>query len=365
MVEMLFCSSLVAYVGAGEQIALTPRKVSIMNTSTGSIIKDLAFPTSVLAVKINWQRLVVVLERRTYVHAIKNLSCLSVLDTPANPKGTCALTAPPNDGAYGGSGGPNLLALPASETVGTVRVYDLTMETANVRCEVNAHKACVSVMAWNHNGSLLATASLKGTVIRVHQLPAAGTVFTLRRGSYTAVIHSMAFSPGGYDPELLCVSSSHGTVHIFKLAAPDRHLPGTAASMAAQLLASMVKVSLTDVVDPIRSSTTIHLPVHNVSSISALNPARTSSEGVEGPQSLTGQMSEDEGPQTSTSPRGAEAVRSSPSSALSLVVATGQGMTYEYLLEDVGAHNGGPRHSLVGVWKFGGQASGSSSPVQP
>jgi autophagy-related protein 18 len=53
---MLFCTSLIAYVGAGEQPALTPRKLTVWNTSTQRPIQDLSFPTSVLAVYLNRQR---------------------------------------------------------------------------------------------------------------------------------------------------------------------------------------------------------------------------------------------------------------------------------------------------------------------
>jgi hypothetical protein len=40
---MLFCTSLVAYVGAGEQPALTPRKLTVMNTSNEEAIQHLSF----------------------------------------------------------------------------------------------------------------------------------------------------------------------------------------------------------------------------------------------------------------------------------------------------------------------------------
>ncbi len=52
--EMLF--SLMAYVGAGEQPTLTPRKLFLVNTATGSVIQDISLPTSVLAVRLNRER---------------------------------------------------------------------------------------------------------------------------------------------------------------------------------------------------------------------------------------------------------------------------------------------------------------------
>ena len=53
---MLFCTSLLAYVGAGEQPALTPRRLGVLNTSTGGGIQDLHFAASVLAVRLNRER---------------------------------------------------------------------------------------------------------------------------------------------------------------------------------------------------------------------------------------------------------------------------------------------------------------------
>lgn len=54
--EMLFCTSLMAYVGAGEQPTLTPRKLSLINTAMGNVIQDISLPTSVLAVRLNRER---------------------------------------------------------------------------------------------------------------------------------------------------------------------------------------------------------------------------------------------------------------------------------------------------------------------
>jgi len=54
--EMLFGTSLVTFVGTGEQPALTPRKMTVYNTSSDAPIQDLNFVSSVLAVRMNRQR---------------------------------------------------------------------------------------------------------------------------------------------------------------------------------------------------------------------------------------------------------------------------------------------------------------------
>ena len=41
---------------AGEQPALTPRKLTLMNTTIQSVIQDISFQTSILAVRLNRKR---------------------------------------------------------------------------------------------------------------------------------------------------------------------------------------------------------------------------------------------------------------------------------------------------------------------
>lgn len=43
-------------VTAGDQAFLTPRRLTVVNTSSGSRIRDLSFSSSVLSVRLNRQR---------------------------------------------------------------------------------------------------------------------------------------------------------------------------------------------------------------------------------------------------------------------------------------------------------------------
>lgn len=79
---------------------------------------------------------------------------------------------------------------------------------------IEAHKSPLSAVALNSEGTLLATASDKGTIIRVFAVPAAQKVFQFRRGTYPSRIYSMSFN---LMSTLLCVSSATETVHIFRL----------------------------------------------------------------------------------------------------------------------------------------------------
>ena len=88
-----------------------------------------------------------------------------------------------------------------------------TLTVANV---IQAHKSPLSFLSINSTGSLLATSSDKGTVIRVWSIPGAEKLYQFRRGTREAKIYSMNFN---LVSTLLAVSSVHDTVHIFKLGA--------------------------------------------------------------------------------------------------------------------------------------------------
>jgi len=122
------------------------------------------------------------------------------LDTP-HKKGIIAFAT--ND--------KSLLAYPSSEA-GDVAIFDgINLTSMGI---YSAHRGGISALAFNDDATLLATASDKGTVIRVFSLPHFTKMFTLRRGSYPAIIYSICFSP---DSTELCVSSNHDTIHLFKL----------------------------------------------------------------------------------------------------------------------------------------------------
>ncbi|KAK9457279.1 WD40-repeat-containing domain protein [Dipodascopsis uninucleata] len=230
IVEMLFCTSLVALVGIGDQPALSPRRLHITNTKRQSTICELTFPTSVLAVKLNRRRLIAVLEEQIYVYDISNMKLLHTIETSPNPSAICALS-PSSENCYIAYPSPPHPASPISSTTGSyqqsqqtplpssngdVLIFDaLSLQPINV---IEAHKAPLSCLALNQDGTMLATASDKGTIVRVFSVPGGAKLYQFRRGSYPSRIYSLTFN---ITSTLLCVSSATDTVHIFKLSEGD------------------------------------------------------------------------------------------------------------------------------------------------
>ncbi|OJD14322.1 hypothetical protein AJ78_05317 [Emergomyces pasteurianus Ep9510] len=218
ILEMLFSTSLVALI-------LSPRRLQITNTKRQSTICELTFPTTVLAVRLNRKRLVIVLEDQIYLYDIQTMKLLYTIETSPNPNAICTLSpssencylayplpqkAPPSSFTPPSHAPPSSTHI--SPTSGEVLIFDtLKLEAINV---VEAHKSPLSCLAMNTEGTLLATASDKGTIIRVFSVPDAHKLYQFRRGSMPSRIFSMSFN---ITSTLLCVSSATETIHIFKL----------------------------------------------------------------------------------------------------------------------------------------------------
>jgi autophagy-related protein 18 len=123
---------------------------------------------------------------------------------PLPQKAAASTFAPPS---HAPPGSPHV-----SPTSGEVLLFDtVKLEAINV---VEAHRSPLSCIVLNNEGTQLATASDKGTIIRVFSVPDAHKLYQFRRGSMPSRIFSMSFN---VTSTLLCVSSATDTIHIFKL----------------------------------------------------------------------------------------------------------------------------------------------------
>ncbi|CAE7303053.1 ATG18A [Symbiodinium sp. KB8] len=205
-VEMLFRCNILALVGGGESPRYPKEKVMIWDDHQNRCIGELSFRSEVRGVRLRRDRIVVVLQRKLYVYNFADLARVHAIETADNPTGLCALSAAPSH---------NVLACPAMQR-GKVRVelYD-RHETVFV----NAHESDIACLQLNHTGSRLATASGKGTLVRIFNTADGSLLQELRRGTDHTTIWSIAFSPGA---TMLALTSEKGTCHVFKLA-PQVH----------------------------------------------------------------------------------------------------------------------------------------------
>ncbi|XP_015689521.1 autophagy-related protein 18b isoform X2 [Oryza brachyantha] len=241
--EMYFGSNLLAIVGTGEQPVLSPRRLCLFDTKIGATKKDLNFKTSVLAVRLSRKRLVVVLQDRTFIYDLNSTTILEEIETVPNTKGLCAF-APKSEACY--------LAIPASTSKGSALVYKAS--EPELICQIDAHQSALAAMAFSSNGTYLATASEKGTIIRVYLVAQATKSHSFRRGTYPSTIYSLSFGPSNDLPDVLVATSSSGSLHMFFLdGARNRR------NQTNRLLGSIIPGAITDALDPAN-----HHIIHNV-----------------------------------------------------------------------------------------------------
>ncbi|KAF3433242.1 hypothetical protein FNV43_RR24344 [Rhamnella rubrinervis] len=201
IVEMLFRCNILALVGGGSNSQYPPHKVMIWDDHQSRCVSEFAFRSEVRAVKLRRDRLVVVLEHKIYVYNFMDLKLLHQIETLANPRGLCCLSHHSNT---------SVLACPGLRR-GQVRIEHFGL---NMTKFINAHDSHIACFTLTMDGLLLATASNKGTLIRIFNTMDGTHLQEVRRGVDRAEIYSIVLSPNA---QWLAASSDKGTVHIFSL----------------------------------------------------------------------------------------------------------------------------------------------------
>jgi len=216
--EMLHRTNLLALVAGGSRPKFADNTVIIWDDHSKQFALELTFPSRVIAVRMRLDKMIVAEADQIHCFSIgKDVKKLFTVSTRTNPTGLFEISSQPNSERQ-------LLCFPGHR-IGSIQVLDLT------NCEpgassspvyVNAHENEIAYLVMNQQSTLLATASQKGTLIRVFDTTSPYRIFQiveLRRGSDVATLYCLNFSQNS---EFLCASSDKGTVHIFAL--KDVHL---------------------------------------------------------------------------------------------------------------------------------------------
>eukprot|EP01065_Artemidia_motanka_P051417 TRINITY_DN9071_c0_g2_i1.p1 TRINITY_DN9071_c0_g2~~TRINITY_DN9071_c0_g2_i1.p1 ORF type:complete len:341 (+),score=56.11 TRINITY_DN9071_c0_g2_i1:62-1084(+) len=220
--EMLYRTNIFALVGGGSNPAWQPNRVQLWDDHTAQVIGTLDFKDAeVKAVKMHNERIVVATSSFVHVYDRSTLELHQKYRTVDNPLGIMDVSALL----------PCVVTCPAWKT-GVARVESADERTGFVR----AHESGVAILRLSADGTLLATASGKGTLIRVFDTATQKQVKEVRRGSERTAICSLSFS---VDNMFLAASSEHGSVHVFSLAATEEAAAGAATQNTKSLFAGL------------------------------------------------------------------------------------------------------------------------------
>ena len=93
------------------------------------------------------------------------------------------------------------------------------MGTSCTSSVLNAHKTPLNWLSISQDGSLLATVSEKGTLIRIFDVGQLKLLREYRRGTKQSDICSLTFSE---DNSYILVTATSGTTHLFDLTTSDQ-----------------------------------------------------------------------------------------------------------------------------------------------
>ena len=213
-VYMLNRTNIVAFVGNGKHLKYPKSRLVIWDASLKTAVLDFSFSAPVLNVKLRKDLLVVVLLSKLYAYSFPNdQKLLFSCTTRDNVQGICEIAS---------SLDIQWCAFPGPKA-GSIQLVNLNVRQLGVSsspCIINAHQHEIACVALNQSGTLVATASKKGTLIRVYEIKSKRQTIELRRGADPAALYCINFSA---DSAYLCASSDKGTVHIFALKDPSKN----------------------------------------------------------------------------------------------------------------------------------------------
>lgn len=225
-VEMLFSTSLIT------SIDISQRSITILNTKKQSVICELAFNSTVVNVKMNRKRVIVELQDQLMIYDVSNMKLIHTIHLP-NTKVALA------------SDDSSLIAYQHSK--GQITLFDsINLKPVH---HFHPHSVDIQLMTFSIDGMKLATSSTNGTVIKIYDLKTFELINELRRGSTRAIIDSIAFNN-----DILILSSSHSTIHLFNLQKPVNKEAGRRFPIPNQI---------TSYLTPDRNFSTLKIPDFN------------------------------------------------------------------------------------------------------
>lgn len=191
IVEPLFRSNFVAYVTKTD-----PNILVIWDEYQGKEIADLEFDSDIRAIR--WKRniIVIITSIQVYLYNFENMKLLKSWEICSNNYAIALANMPISTFAF--PNGKDII------------IYKQGVE----KTISNAHLHPIIAMDITNDGSILATVSEKGTLIKLWNTETGEKLKELRRGIDGAIINCLKFDVNG---ERLLVTSEKDTIHIFSL----------------------------------------------------------------------------------------------------------------------------------------------------
>ena len=205
IIEMLKRTNILALVGGGKNPYYHQNQLIIWDDHQAKIISKLRFNENILSVRLRADKIVVVNRTKINIFDMNNLVTIAIINTFDNPLGILGIS--------NGDNNTKLIVAFPYESQGHVFLGDI-----NKKCEkisvITAHDSRIACIAINKDGTLLVTASDKGTLIRIFTTNDGQKFSEFRRGTKNVEMNCLTFD---INNKFIACSSNVGTIHIFSI----------------------------------------------------------------------------------------------------------------------------------------------------
>ena len=201
-IEMLKKTNILALVGSDNNMNHKRSKLIIWDDHQKKPLSELKFNQNIMNVKLRKDKIIVVCRDKIYVFNLSTFKNMDIIETGDNSHGIVGVSYEPEQ---------TFLAYPDKKK-GQVRIKNYEKSSVFF---INAHENNIAYITLSYDGSLLATASEQGTLIRIFNTDNGDLLQEVRRGKDKADIKYICFEPNF---KFLAASSNKGTIHIWSLA---------------------------------------------------------------------------------------------------------------------------------------------------
>ena len=205
--EMYYHTNILGLVGGGEMPKFNPKKLIIWDDYEHKVISEIKFFSNLKDVKIRKDRIFAICDKNIYAFDMQTFENIEIINTRENPRGLFGI----NDyeykiiiaylGAYDNE----------NNHKGSVTIKNYERQKG---IKIIAQEDSITYLSLNHEGTLLATANEKGTIIKIHNCVNGDLLSQFKRGKEKAEIHYICFDKFS---NFLAVTSDRGTIHIWSL----------------------------------------------------------------------------------------------------------------------------------------------------
>ena len=196
IVEMLYNTNLLALVGGGKKPVHPPHILVLWDEKQGKEVGEIKLKNKIINVKLKENKIYIVTKEKIFLFDF-NLNLIDAFESK-NPLGLITLCYK-----------EDIVAFPDKKIEGNIRIKNYDKKMNYFFC---AHKTALSCIQLNQEGNLMATSSLKGTIVRIYNIINGILIKEVRRGTEGSFINHIAFDPS---QKYFAVSSDRKTIHLF------------------------------------------------------------------------------------------------------------------------------------------------------